>query len=71
MIYDPKIECECDECQTTAEVSPPYKYTDYSGSNGHYDCSDEAVFELLAGQGWVYSDGVLFCNECKCRCKVS
>jgi len=67
MIYDPKIECECDECQATTEVSPEYKYTTMSGNDGYYDCSDDAVIEALNVEGWVYSEGVLFCDDCQVR----
>ena len=66
-IYDPKIEVVCDGCGETDEVTPEYVYRDYSGKNGYYDCSDEAIEKKLASSdfGWTVSDGKHYCEDCK------
>ena len=62
MINDPIIECICDECGTEEEVRPEYKYRDYSGNNGYYDCEEEAIVEKLSG--WELIDDQLLCDDC-------
>lgn len=69
MIGEPEISCECDECGDTEIIKPRFVFYDYSGDNGTYDCSDEAIIRELKKQGWAYSEGVLFCDDCAGRCK--
>ena len=65
MINEPLIVCECDECQSTEEIQPEYKYKDYSGMNGYYACDDDSIIESLKIKGWDYSEGVLICDTCR------
>ena len=44
--------------------NPEYKYFDYSGDNGYYDCSDEAIMDSQEMKGWPLKDDVLKCDEC-------
>lgn len=61
-IYDPEIEVICDGCGDTEFVKPEFKYNDYSGNSGNYDCSDKAVVGRLPE--WVLDDTEVFCGEC-------
>lgn len=66
MIHDPKIEVTCDGegCGESIEIQPDYKYLDYSGKNGFYDCSDTAIIKQLERDGWTEKDGKTFCESC-------
>jgi hypothetical protein len=65
MIHEPTIIVECDFCQDTVEVQPEYKYRDYSGKNGEYDCSDSAIEEDVISLGWmVTEDDKHKCDSC-------
>lgn len=64
MIYEAKVEAQCDECQDEfAEVELDYVYRDYSGNSGHYD--DSNVETELKELGWKVADEKHFCPSCK------
>jgi len=64
MLYDAKIEAECDSCQETIEIELDYVYTDYSGNNGHYD--DTNVDEKLENEHqWGVDGDKHYCSGCK------
>lgn len=65
MIHEPTIGIECDECGHTEIIEPEYKYFDYSGERGEYDCSDEAVMRAVERMGWYCEDDRHLCDECK------
>jgi len=66
MINEPTIVVECDRCSETIEVSPEFRYRDYSGENGYYDCSDKAIVRLLKEDGWIGNEDRQYCNvDCK------
>ena len=70
MIHDPIIEVSCDHCFDTIEITPSYKYTDYSGNTGYYDCSDESIMdELTDAHEWIVvgDDNLTFCCEACCK----
>lgn len=65
MIYDPEMVIECDKCnQQTVIFSPNYVYTDYSGDNGHYDFSDNAVDKCIEQEGWKTDGDEHHCSDC-------
>ncbi len=64
MLYDAKIEAECDSCQEAIEIELDYVYTDYSGNNGHYD--DTNVAEKLENEHrWEVDGDKHYCSGCK------
>jgi hypothetical protein len=67
MIHDATIEVTCDKenCEASIEIYPEYVYTDYSGNNGHYDCSGSAINKMVAQEGWVVDGDEHFCYECQ------
>lgn len=66
MIHEPRITIQCDNCQETETIEPEYKYHNYSGDSGFYDCSDEAIAERAeTSQSWVIDDDKHYCcKEC-------
>jgi len=48
---------ECDECDKVSAIN----YTD--------DIDDE-TYEAIEAEGWLLSEGVLFCDECQISCKT-
>jgi hypothetical protein len=65
MIHDAIVEVTCDgDCGNHLMISPEYKYTSYSGSGGHYDCSDEAINEKVEKEGWVIDGENHYCEGC-------
>lgn len=64
MINDPIIIIECDRCSDGLEIQPEYKYFSYSGENGAFDCSDDAVMEEARRQGWNCEEDSHICGEC-------
>lgn len=66
MIHDAKVEVTCDgDCGECLEVEPEYKYTNYSGGGGHYDCSDDALNEKVEREGWTVDEDKHYCENCK------
>jgi hypothetical protein len=66
MIHDAKVEVTCDgeKCRESVTVSPHFMHRDYSGKNGFYDCSDDAIEELLGLEGWTTDGEEHFCPSC-------
>lgn len=68
MIHEPLIEVTCDgeSCDDAIRIEPEFMYRDYSGKNGDYDCSDDAIEKQLLGEGWVVEGGKHYCDPgCK------
>ena len=64
MLYDAKIEAECDNCLKSIEIELDYVYIGYSGKNGHYD--DTKVNEKLENDHqWQADENEHYCLECK------
>jgi hypothetical protein len=65
MIEDPTIRCTCDKCGDVIEVEPEFGYQDYSGNNGFYDCSNDAIEAKLRDDfQWQCEDGKHYCCDC-------
>jgi hypothetical protein len=66
MIHDAKVQVTCDGkfCRSNLEISPDVVYSNYSGKNGSYNTSDEAIEEKVVEQGWLVKDGKHFCDFC-------
>lgn len=65
MIGGPVIDCVCDSCGEEQTVKPEYKYKDYSGNNGFYDCDDKAIIKILENShSWTFENGNLNCEDC-------
>ena len=67
MINDPEICVVCDCCGDEIYIEPEYRYADFSGKNGYYDCSDSAIERSLSNlHMWIVEKGKHFCcEECK------
>ena len=64
MLYDAKIEAQCDECQDEyVEIELEYVHTSPSGNNGHYD--DSNVESELEELGWEVNDENHTCPNCQ------
>lgn len=64
MIHDPTIDITCDKCDNEIVFEPEFKFRDYSGKNGEYDCSTRAIEEWLETQNWVSNDDEHYCEDC-------
>lgn len=64
MIYDAKVEVQCDECDDLVEIVLDYVYSDYSGENGHYD--DSNIDDKLEKEyEWEVDGDNHYCPSCK------
>jgi len=64
MLYDAKVEAQCDECEDEfAEVELEYVFRDYGGINGFYD--DSKVESELKEMGWKIIDENHICPNCQ------
>lgn len=66
-IHDATVEVTCDgkDCTCSLTVEPDFVYRDYSGKNGYYNTSDDAIGEKLEIEGWIVQDGKHPCEACK------
>jgi hypothetical protein len=65
MLHDATIEVTCDGCSSAITIEPEFVYRDYSGKNGYYDTSDDAIEAKLVIEGWEVLDGKHYCEACK------
>jgi hypothetical protein len=67
VIHDAKVEVTCDGngCMESIEICPDYVYFDYSGNNGGYDTSNDAIEKKLDEFDWVVIDGKHLCESCQ------
>ena len=67
MIHDATVEVTCDgeRCSVSIMVSPEYVYRSYSGKDGYYDTSEDALTDKITAEGWTVEDGKHYCEGCR------